>query len=109
MTDGLLLTIGLWVGGGLLALGAALAVVRIVVGPSILDRMIASDVLITCLMLAIGFEMVANGHTRTVPLLVALASTALFGTIAVARYVSKHDAGGSGSGSGSGDAGGGAR
>jgi multicomponent Na+:H+ antiporter subunit F len=84
-------TLGLWIGAALLVLGAALAVVRIVRGPSILDRMIATDVLITCLMLGIGMEMVANDHTRTIPLMVAIAATALFGTIAVARYVSKQD------------------
>jgi multicomponent Na+:H+ antiporter subunit F len=35
--------------------------------------------------------MILDGHTRTIPLLVALAATALFGTIAVARYVTKQD------------------
>jgi len=34
---------------------------------------------------------VFNGHTRTIPLMVVLASTAIFATIAVARYVSKQD------------------
>ena len=70
---------------------ALLAVSRIVRGPSILDRVIASDVLLTTLLLAIGAEMVINGHTRTIPLMVVLAATAVFGTIAVARYVSKQD------------------
>lgn len=71
--------------------GALLAVVRIVRGPSILDRVIASDVLLTTLLLVIGTEMVVNHHTRTIPLMVVLAATAVFGTIAVARYVSKQD------------------
>ena len=77
--------------GALFTIAALLTVYRIVRGPSILDRMIASDVLLTTLMLVVGAEMVYNGHTRTIPLMVVLASTAIFATIAVARYVSKQD------------------
>lgn len=71
--------------------GALLALYRVVAGPSILDRMIASDVLLTTLMLVVGAEMVYNGHTRTIPVMLVLAATALFATVAVARYVSKQD------------------
>jgi multicomponent Na+:H+ antiporter subunit F len=70
---------------------ALLVVYRIVRGPSILDRMIASDVLLTTLVLVVGAEMVYNQHTRTIPLMVVLSATAIFATIAVARYVSKQD------------------
>jgi multicomponent Na+:H+ antiporter subunit F len=77
--------------GVMFTAAALLTVYRIVRGPSILDRMIASDVLLTTLMLVVGTEMVYNGHTRTIPLMVVLASTAIFATIAVARYVSKQD------------------
>jgi len=87
----------IWIATGVLFTIAALLVVyRIVRGPSILDRMIASDVLLTTLMLVVGAEMVLNGHTRTIPLMVVLASTAIFATIAVARYVSKQDKSGPG-------------
>ncbi|TPX01939.1 hypothetical protein FJ656_25005 [Schumannella luteola] len=86
-----LVSVGVAVAGALVLVTALLAVVRIVRGPSILDRLIATDVLISCLMLGLGIEMILDGHTRTIPLLVALAATALFGTIAVARYVTKQD------------------
>jgi len=79
------------ISGVLFTVAALLTLYRIVRGPSILDRMIASDVLLTTLMLVVGAEMVFNGHTRTIPLMVVLASTAIFATIAVARYVSKQD------------------
>jgi multicomponent Na+:H+ antiporter subunit F len=71
----------------LLSIGALLALVRVVRGPSILDRMIASDVLLTTLLLAVGSEMVYSGHTRTLPVLLVLATTAIFATVTVARYV----------------------
>ncbi len=81
----------LWAVGVLLTLSAALAVYRIVRGPTILDRMIASDVLLTTLMLVVGTEMVAEGRDDLIPVLLVLAGTAAFATIAVARSVSKHD------------------
>ncbi|TQO19761.1 multisubunit sodium/proton antiporter MrpF subunit [Rhodoglobus vestalii] len=76
----------------LLCAGTLLTFYRLLRGPGILDRMIASDVLLTTLMLAVGADMVVNGHTRTIPLMLVLAATAIFATIAVARYVSKQDA-----------------
>ena len=82
----------LYVAAGVIAAFAAGAtVVRIVRGPTILDRMLASDVLLTILLLLIGAEMVVNGHTRTIPLMVVLAGVAAFSTVAVARYVSQQD------------------
>ena len=66
---------------------AMMTIVRIVAGPTLLDRMIASDVLLTTLMLALGLDMVVRGHTDSIPLMVAIAATATFATIVVARYV----------------------
>ena len=82
----------LTIGAGLMFTGAAVfAVIRIVRGPSILDRVVASDVLLTTLILVLGMEMTLNGHTRTIPIMVVIAATAIFGTIAVARYVTQQD------------------
>ena len=75
----------LFVGAGLLAL------FRIVRGPSILDRLIASDVMLTTLMLVIGADMVINGHTRSIPVMLVLSAIATFATVSVTRYVSKQD------------------
>lgn len=66
---------------------ALAALVRIVRGPTILDRMIASDVLLTTLMLTVGTDMVLRGHTDTIPLMTVIAATAVLATIVVARYV----------------------
>lgn len=75
--------------GVLLALTAVLCMYRVIVGPSILDRMIASDVIVTTFILVIGMEMIVNEHNRTIPLMVILAATAIFGTVAVSRFVTK--------------------
>jgi len=75
----------------LFSAAAFLALYRVVRGPSILDRMIASDVLLTTTMLVVGAEMVLNGHTSNVPIMLALAVVAIFATVAVARFVSQQD------------------
>lgn len=69
------------------ALTALFALIRIIIGPTILDRMVASDVLVTTLMLTVGAEMVINRHSNTVGLMVLLAATSVLATIMVARYV----------------------
>lgn len=76
------------VGAGL-TFTALTALVRIARGPTILDRMIASDVLLTTVMLALGADMVARGHTDSIPIMAAIAATATFATIVVARYVKR--------------------
>ena len=70
-----------------LAFTALAAVVRIVRGPTILDRMIASDVLLTTLMLAIVSNMALRVNTTGFAVMVAIAATAVLATIVVARYV----------------------
>lgn len=68
---------------------ALLSVYRILVGPRILDRMIASDMLMTTLICVLGVQMVVTGSIITVPIMLALAITGFLSSIAVARYVSR--------------------
>ncbi|MCE0509519.1 MAG: monovalent cation/H+ antiporter complex subunit F [Rhodoglobus sp.] len=72
-------------------IAAILALIRIVRGPSILDRAVASDVLLTEVMCVIGAEMAINGHTRNIPVLLIIAAIGVFGSIAVARFVARRD------------------
>lgn len=72
-------------------IAAILTVVRIVRGPSILDRAVASDVLLTEVMCVLGAEMAINGHTRNIPVLLTIAAVGVFGSIAVARFVARRD------------------
>ncbi|MDR6866983.1 multicomponent Na+:H+ antiporter subunit F [Microbacterium resistens] len=70
---------------------AILTVARIVIGPSILDRAVASDVLLTEVICVLGAEMAINHHTRTLPVLLIVAAVGVFGSISVARYVARRD------------------
>ncbi|RLK52236.1 monovalent cation/H+ antiporter complex subunit F [Microbacterium telephonicum] len=73
---------------------ALLTVWRIIVGPSILDRAVAADVLLTLLICVLGAEMAINHHTRTLPLLLIVAAVGVFGSISIARFVARKDGGG---------------
>ncbi len=72
-------------------IAAILTVIRIAIGPSILDRAVASDVLLTEVMCVLGADMAINHHTRTLPVLIVVAAVGVFGSIAVARYVARRD------------------
>lgn len=72
-------------------LAAILTIIRIVRGPSILDRAVASDVLLTEVMCVLGAEMAINGHTRNIPVLLIIAAVGVFGSISVARFVARRD------------------
>lgn len=72
-------------------IAALLTVWRIILGPSILDRAVASDVLLTLVMCALGAEMAVNGHTRTLPVLLIVAAVGVFGSISIARFVARRD------------------
>ncbi|WP_396642633.1 monovalent cation/H+ antiporter complex subunit F [Microbacterium sp.] len=73
------------------AVAALLALVRVVIGPSILDRVVASDVLLTEVMCILGADMVINQHTRSLPVLLIIAAVGVFGSISVARFVARRD------------------
>ncbi len=70
---------------------ALLTVARIVIGPSILDRAVAADVLMTEVMCVLGAEMAINHHTRTLPVLLIIAAVGVFGSISIARFVARRD------------------
>ena len=70
---------------------ALLALWRIVVGPSILDRVVASDGLLTEILCVLGAEMALNGHARSLPVMLIIAAVGVFGSISVARFVARRD------------------
>jgi multicomponent Na+:H+ antiporter subunit F len=73
------------------AVAALLTLWRIVVGPSILDRAVASDVLLTEIMCVLGAEMAINHHTRSLPVLLIIAAVGVFGSVSIARFVARRE------------------
>lgn len=73
------------------AIAALMTIVQIVRGPSILDRAVASDVLLTEVMCVLAADMAIGGHTRSLPVLLIIAAVGVFGSISVARFVARRD------------------
>lgn len=72
-------------------IAALLILWRVIVGPSILDRAVASDVLLTLVLCVIGADMAINQHTRSLPVMLIIAAVGVFGSIAIARFVARKD------------------
>ncbi|TFV84635.1 sodium:proton antiporter [Microbacterium sp. dk485] len=70
---------------------AILTLWRIVIGPSILDRAVASDVLLTEVLCVLGAEMAINQHTRSLPIMLIIAAVGVFGSVSIARFVARKD------------------
>jgi multicomponent Na+:H+ antiporter subunit F len=70
----------------LLAAGVALALVRIVRGPSTLDRIVATDVLLAITAGAIATEAAYTRDATGLPILLGLALLGAVGSIAVGRF-----------------------
>ena len=78
--------------GVMFGIGAIAAIARIITGPSILDRALATDVLLAIAICGLGAEMAINRHTDTLVVMLVLALFAIVGSIAIARFISKEDA-----------------
>ena len=82
--------------GAVLALAGVLVVIRIVRGPTVLDRVVALDVLVAIIVCALGLEAAVGRHSTTLPILIALSMVGVVGSVIVARFVAKErDTGGS--------------
>ncbi|TFC11145.1 hypothetical protein E3O19_14285 [Cryobacterium algoritolerans] len=75
------------VAGLLFGAGALCAVYRIIRGPSVLDRVVACDVLVATVICALGAEMALNRHTDNLAVLLVLALFAVLGSLSVARFL----------------------
>lgn len=82
---------GLLIAAAILALAAVPVVHRIIVGPTILDRAVASDMLTVLLVLAVGVHTAGTRSAYGVPTMLALTALAFIATVAVARFVARED------------------
>lgn len=85
----LFMTVMTWLIGGLLGLSALLTLVRIVRGPSVLDRVVASDVLVAIVVVALGAHAGITRTFTTLPIMVTLSLVGFMGAVAVARFVAR--------------------
>ena len=80
------MTVVIWVCGVLLTVGAVLAVVRAEKGPSMLDRTIALDIVVTSMIAAVALYAAVERRTDVVPILVVLSLVGFVGSVTIARF-----------------------
>lgn len=72
-----------------LVLAAACAVYRLLVGPTLADRVIALDVALVSLMVGIAVDAADRGDTTWLNLLVVVAIVGFTATVAITRFVER--------------------
>jgi multicomponent Na+:H+ antiporter subunit F len=79
--------------GVLLAIGGALALIRAERGPSMLDRTVALDIVVTVLVAAVALYASVDRRTDVVPILVVLSLVGFVGSVTISRFASVEPAG----------------
>ncbi|RZU62434.1 monovalent cation/H+ antiporter complex subunit F [Zhihengliuella halotolerans] len=82
-----MLTVAAWISGILLGLATVLVIVRIMRGPSILERAIAMDVLLAIIIAALCIDMAVAGHTDHLAFVVLACVLGFIGSVTISRYV----------------------
>jgi multicomponent Na+:H+ antiporter subunit F len=67
--------------------GALLALVRLAMGPSLLDRVVATDTLLVIIAAGLAVHAALERDPTVVPVLVVVSLLAFVGTVSIARYV----------------------
>ena len=81
----------LFVGAGLLGVAACLLLARISLGPTMLDRIVALDVLVAVVVCGLALEAAVHQHTTTLPILGVLSLLGFVGAVSVARFTPGSD------------------
>ncbi|RZU34222.1 monovalent cation/H+ antiporter complex subunit F [Blastococcus saxobsidens] len=81
------MTVVYWIAYGLLGIGALLALIRLGMGPSLLDRVVATDTLLVIIAAGLAVHAGLERDPTVVPVLVVVSLLAFVGSVSVARYV----------------------
>lgn len=76
-----------WVVYGMVGCGALLALIRLARGPSLLDRVVATDTVLVIISAGLGVHAAVARDPTVVPVLVVVALLAFVGSVSVARYI----------------------
>jgi multicomponent Na+:H+ antiporter subunit F len=78
-----------WGAGTVLALGMVLAFIRLVIGPTLADRVVAVDVLATMAIGALVMMAIITGTSLLLDIALAIALVVFLGTIAMAMTIER--------------------
>ena len=82
------MTVVLGISAGLLAVAAVLLVTRMAIGPTILDRSMALDVLMSVMVSAVALKAIRREESWSLPMLLVLAMVGFVGAVSIARFAS---------------------
>ena len=85
------MTVVLAVCVAMLTVAALLLVARIALGPTMLDRVVALDVLVAVVICGLALEAAIHRHTTTLPVLGVLSLLGFVGSVSVARFTRGSD------------------
>lgn len=77
------------IAGVLFGIASIAALIRIVLGPTNIDRVVAADVLTATLISWLGTWMIINRSSELMAVLIALSLFAIVGTVSVSRFLSR--------------------
>ncbi len=75
----------------LLGLGAVLAMSRAIVGPRLVDRIVAIDAVLLMIAAGVAAETARDGRSYLAPVVIVVALVAFAGTVVVARFIEWRD------------------
>lgn len=81
------MTVVYWLAYGMLGAGALLALIRLARGPSLLDRMVATDTVLVIIAAGLAVHAALERDPTVVPALVVVSLLAFVGAVSVARYI----------------------
>ncbi len=81
------MTVVHWLAYGMLGTGALLALIRLGAGPSLLDRVVATDTLLVIIAAGLAVHAGLQRDPTVVPVLVVVSLLAFVGSVSVARYI----------------------
>ena len=75
----------------MLGVAAMLLIIRISKGPTMLDRIVALDVMVAVVMCGLALEAAVNRHSTTLPILAVLSLLGFVGSVTIARFTPGSD------------------
>lgn len=85
------MTVVLGICATFLGAAALLLLARISSGPTMLDRVVALDVLVAVVICGLALEAAINRHTTTLPILGVLSLLGFVGSVSIARFTRGSD------------------
>ncbi len=79
----------IWTCAAMLALAAVLVLVRMTLGPTMLNRVVSMDVLVAIVISGLALDAARRQQSTTLPILLVLALLAFVGSVSVARFTAR--------------------